>query len=43
MTTHTEDVRRLESEFAAAMAQMYAVGNGLARLRAQLELSLIHI
>ena len=37
MTTHTEDVRRLESEFAAAMAQMYAVGNGLARLRAQLE------
>ena len=30
-------VRRLEAEFADAMTRMYAVGNGLARLRADLD------
>ncbi|MEO5608693.1 MAG: DUF2339 domain-containing protein [Ornithinibacter sp.] len=33
----TSAVRDLESDFADAMTQMYAVGNGLARLRAELE------
>ncbi len=33
----TSAVRDLESEFADAMHRMYAVGNGLARLRAELE------
>ncbi len=31
-----DDVRRLEHDFAEAMQRLYAVGNGLARLRAQL-------
>lgn len=38
MRTQLQDVRRLEVEFAEAMNGMYAVGNGLARLRASLEL-----
>lgn len=37
MTQQLQDVRRLESEFADAMNRMYAVGNGLARMRASLE------
>lgn len=37
MSTQLQDVRRLESEFADAMNRMYAVGNGLARMRASLE------
>ncbi|MBR7741981.1 DUF2339 domain-containing protein [Phycicoccus sp. BSK3Z-2] len=36
MTTR-DDVQRLETEFADAMQRMYVVGNGLARLRADLE------
>jgi uncharacterized membrane protein len=32
-----DDVRRLEREFADAMQRLYSVGNGLARLRADLE------
>ena len=36
MTTQ-DDVRRLEREFADAMQRLYSVGNGLARLRADLE------
>ncbi|MFL6177968.1 MAG: DUF2339 domain-containing protein [Ornithinibacter sp.] len=36
MSSHT-DVRRLEFEFAEAMTRLYAVGNGLARLRAELD------
>ncbi|WP_299445782.1 DUF2339 domain-containing protein [uncultured Phycicoccus sp.] len=35
--THRDDVLRLEQEFADAMQRMYTVGNGLARLRADLE------
>ena len=35
--THRDDVARLEREFADAMQRMYSVGNGLARLRAELE------
>ena len=35
--THRDDVMQLEREFAAAMQGMYAVGNGLARLRSDLE------
>ena len=38
MTQRTTAVRQLEAEFADAMTRMYAVGNGLARLRAELEL-----
>ena len=38
MNDQLQDVRRLESEFADAMNRMYAVGNGLARMRASLEL-----
>lgn len=37
MTQQLQDVRRLEAEFADAMNRMYAVGNGLARMRASLE------
>ncbi|MGE9809287.1 DUF2339 domain-containing protein [Janibacter sp. G1551] len=37
MDTTLADVRRLEDEFAEAMTHMYSVGNGLARLRSQLE------
>ncbi|WP_404384956.1 DUF2339 domain-containing protein [Knoellia locipacati] len=37
MSTQLQDVRRLENEFADAMNRMYAVGNGLARMRAALE------
>ena len=37
MTDQLQDVRRLENEFADAMNRMYAVGNGLARMRAALE------
>ncbi|GGB81700.1 hypothetical protein GCM10011314_21650 [Knoellia flava] len=37
MNDQLQDVRRLENEFADAMNRMYAVGNGLARLRASLE------
>ncbi|GAB3107830.1 DUF2339 domain-containing protein [Janibacter alkaliphilus] len=33
MSTTLDSVRHLEDEFAAAMTQMYAVGNDLARLR----------
>ena len=33
MSTTLDSVRHLEDEFAAAMTQMYAVGNHLARLR----------
>jgi hypothetical protein len=36
MTSHTA-VRQLESEFAEAMNRLYVVGNGLARLRAELD------
>jgi hypothetical protein len=32
-----DDVRRLEHEFAEAMQRLYAVGNGLARLRTDLD------
>ncbi len=32
-----DDVRRLEHEFAEAMQHLYAVGNGLARLRSDLD------
>jgi hypothetical protein len=32
-----DDVRRLEHEFADAMQRLYSVGNGLARLRADLD------
>ncbi len=32
-----DDVRRLEGEFAEAMQRLYAVGNGLARLRTDLD------
>jgi hypothetical protein len=35
--SHRATVRQLESDFADAMQRMYAVGNGLARLRAQLD------
>jgi hypothetical protein len=35
--TQRDDVVRLEREFADAMQRMYAVGNGLARMRADLE------
>lgn len=35
--SHRDDVLDLEREFAAAMQRMYTVGNGLARLRADLE------
>lgn len=38
MNPQLQDVRRLEAEFAEAMNRMYAVGNGLARMRASLEL-----
>ncbi|KGN36671.1 DUF2339 domain-containing protein [Knoellia subterranea] len=38
MNTQLQDVRRLEAEFADAMNRMYAVGNGLARMRASLEM-----
>ena len=38
MNEQLQDVRRLESEFADAMNRMYAVGNGLARMRATLEI-----
>ncbi|WP_156971473.1 DUF2339 domain-containing protein [Knoellia sinensis] len=38
MSTQLQDVRRLEVEFADAMNRMYAVGNGLARMRASLEM-----
>ncbi|WP_353951215.1 DUF2339 domain-containing protein [Knoellia sp. S7-12] len=38
MTNQLQDVRRLEGEFADAMNRMYAVGNGLARMRASLEM-----
>ena len=38
MNQQLQDVRRLEVEFAEAMNRMYAVGNGLARVRASLEL-----
>ncbi len=36
MTSNTA-VRQLESEFAEAMTRLYSVGNGLARLRAELD------
>ena len=36
--SHRAAVHRLETEFADAMTRMYAVGNGLARLRAELDL-----
>ena len=36
MTSRTA-VRQLESDFADAMNRLYAVGNGLARLRAELD------
>lgn len=39
MNDQLQDVRRLEVEFADAMNRMYAVGNGLARMRASLELA----
>ncbi|MFC7491210.1 MULTISPECIES: DUF2339 domain-containing protein [unclassified Knoellia] len=39
MSNQLQDVRRLEGEFADAMNRMYAVGNGLARMRASLEMS----
>lgn len=35
--THRDDVARLEREFADAMQRMYSVGNGLARLRVDLD------
>ena len=35
--SHRDSVRQLESDFADAMNRMYAVGNGLARLRAELD------
>ncbi len=35
--THRPAVVQLESEFAEAMTRLYAVGNGLARLRAELD------
>ncbi len=35
--THRTAVVQLESEFAEAMTRLYAVGNGLARLRAELD------
>ena len=35
--THRDTVHQLEAEFADAMNRMYAVGNGLARLRAELD------
>ena len=35
--TQRTTVRQLEAEFADAMTRMYAVGNGLARLRAELD------
>ncbi|MBM6402232.1 DUF2339 domain-containing protein [Phycicoccus sonneratiae] len=35
--TQRDDVARLEREFADAMQRMYSVGNGLARMRAELE------
>ncbi|PKW27550.1 DUF2339 domain-containing protein [Phycicoccus duodecadis] len=35
--THRDQVLQLEREFADAMQRMYTVGNGLARLRADLE------
>lgn len=38
MNQQLQDVRRLEAEFADAMNRMYAVGNGLARMRASLEI-----
>lgn len=38
MNEQLQDVRRLEVEFADAMNRMYAVGNGLARVRASLEM-----
>lgn len=36
--TQRTTVRQLEAEFADAMTRMYAVGNGLARLRAEIDL-----
>ncbi|KGN40119.1 DUF2339 domain-containing protein [Knoellia aerolata] len=39
MNQQLQDVRRLEVEFAEAMNRMYAVGNGLARMRASLEVT----
>ncbi|KRE44033.1 DUF2339 domain-containing protein [Knoellia sp. Soil729] len=41
MNDQLQDVRRLESEFADAMNRMYAVGNGLARMRTVLELDTV--
>jgi len=38
MNQQLQDVRRLEVEFADAMNRMYTVGNGLARMRASLEI-----
>ncbi|MBK8728728.1 MAG: hypothetical protein IPM00_04670 [Tetrasphaera sp.] len=32
-----DDLKRLERDFATAMEQLYAVGNGLARLRHDVE------
>ncbi len=43
MNPQLQDVRRLEAEFAEAMNRMYAVGNGLARMRASLELGQPHV
>ncbi len=37
MTTQLQAVRLLEDDFAEAMQRLYGVGNGLARLRAELE------
>ncbi len=37
MTTQLQAVRQLEDEFAEAMNRLYTVGNGLARLRAELD------
>ena len=35
--SHPATVHQLESDFADAMTRLYAVGNGLARLRAELD------
>ncbi len=37
MTTQLQAVRHLEDEFAEAMSRLYTVGNGLARLSAELD------
>ncbi len=37
MTTQLQAVRHLEDEFVEAMSRLYTVGNGLARLRAELD------